>query len=244
MEPVTLYNPPAMRRAVFFIVLALAQIGTVAASAQEEAFRFQVETELKLERRLLTLDLVAYKEARAREQRARDQLAAVVARLDQSLAGDSLALGVLEGLRDELTATREGVRIAGERVDEEVRRLQERLRRIGFLEGELGTREAARDPISGRWRVRIEPPETVGTFELRLAGTVVTGTYQLNGGTSGSLKGTFISGKLRLERLDSSRGFDSVFEGTLAGNALSGTWTANELATGQPTRGQWTASRP
>jgi hypothetical protein len=233
-----------MRRAVFFIVLALAQIGTLAAPAQDEAVRFQIETELRLERKLLSLDLVAYKESRAREQRARDQLAAVVTRLDQALAGDSLALGVLESLRDELAATREGVRIAGERVDEEVRRLQDRLRRIGFLEAELGSRVATRDPVSGRWNVRIEPPGTNGTFELRLAGTVVTGTYQLDGGASGSLKGTLVDGKLRLERVDSRRGFDSVFEGTFAGNAVSGTWTANELAAGEATRGQWTATRP
>lgn len=232
-----------MRRAVFFIVLALAQTGTVGLWAQDEAVRFQVETELKLERKLLGLDLVAYKETRTREQRARDQLAAVVTRLDQALAGDSLALGVLEALRDELAATREGARIAGERVDEEVRRLQDRLRRIGFLEAELGTR-AAPDPLTGRWRVRIEPTGTGGTFELRLAGTVVTGSYQLDNGSSGSLKGTLVDGKLRLERVDSRRGFDSVFEGTLAGNALSGTWTTNELAAGEATHGQWTATRP
>jgi hypothetical protein len=233
-----------MRRAVFFIVLALTQTGTLGLWAQDEAVRFQVETELKLERKLLALDLLAYKESRTREQRARDQLAAVVTRLDQALAGDSLALGVLEALRDELAATREGVRIAGERVDEEVRRLQDRLRRIGFLEAELGARGAARDPLSGRWRVHLEPPGTDGTFELRLAGTVVTGTYQLDNGTSGSLKGTLVDGKLRLERVDAHRGFDSVFEGSLAGNALSGTWTANELAAGEATRGQWTATRP
>jgi hypothetical protein len=232
-----------MPRAVFFIVLALTQIGTFGLWAQDEAVRFQVETELKLERKLLALDLVAYKESRAREQRARDQLAAVVTRLDQALAGDSLALGVLESLRDELAATREGVRIAGERVDEEVRRLQDRLRRIGFLEAELGARGAARDLLSGRWRVRIEPPGTDGTFELRLAGTVVTGTYQLSDGASGSLTGSLVNGKLRLERVDSQHGFDSVFEGSLAGNALSGTWTATELAAGEATRGQWTATR-
>jgi hypothetical protein len=232
-----------MRLAVFFIVLALAQTGTPGSWAQDDPARFQVETELKLERKLLALDLVSYKEARTREQRARDQLAAVVTRLDQALTGDSLALGALESLRDELAATREGVRIAGERVDEELRRLQDRLRRIGFLESELKTRGAERDLLSGRWSVRIEPPGVSGTFELRLSGSAVSGTYQLDGGASGSLRGALVGGKLRLERVDSSRGFDSVFEATLEGNRLSGTWTANELAAGEATRGQWTATR-
>jgi hypothetical protein len=215
-----------------------------AATASQRA---QIDLDLRLERRLLMLDLTAFDEARTRERQARERVDEVSARLDETLGGDSLSLGTLESLREELDAAREAGRTAAGRVDAQIRRLEERLQRIGFLEGELaGGGQAVRrtDPISGRWRVRVQPGDRSGTFELRLAGTVVTGTYQVDGGGSGSLQGTYAGNRLRLERIDVRRGFDSVFEGSLdAAGTLSGSWSANELGVPEPARGGWSAVR-
>src|SRR5436305_10939117 len=212
------------------------------AAAQAAA---QMATDLGLERKLLALDLVSYREARAREQASRDQVTAAAQRLDQVLAGNSLALGTLETLFDDLSRSRAGALVAAERVDWQLQRLQDRLRRISFLEGEAGGRSVRTDTVAGRWQVVIQPQNATGVFELRLDGTVVSGTYQV-GATAGSLRGTFTDNRLRLDRIDAKGGFDSIFLGTYepAAQRITGSWTANELASGQPTRGDWSATRP
>jgi hypothetical protein len=243
------------------LVLALLAALTLLAAAQDTtgprtAASIQIETDLRLERKLLALDLAAYREARTLEQRTRDQVAQVTGRLDQALTGDSMALGTLESVHLELSSSRAASQIAIDRVEWQIQRIEDRLRRIGFLEGEMGgggrpsIAETARDPLSGRWRVVILPQNQTGTFDLTLNGTQVSGSYTLTGGsltgsTTGSLRGTYADNRLRLERIDSRRGSDSAFVGSVdsATGRLSGTWTANDLASGQPARGDWSATR-
>jgi hypothetical protein len=202
-----------------------------------------LQTELRLEQRLLALDLVSYREARERDQRARQAVDEVLSRVDEALAGDAVTLGTLEDLRNDLDAARAVARITEQRLGGELEKIQERLRRIGLLEGDTGAPARAADPISGRWRVTVLPQNVTATFDLRLSGTVVTGSYSVAGGSPGSFRGTYTNGRLRLERIDSRGGFDSVWEGTAAGGRMAGTWMSNELVTGQPTRGDWTAVR-
>jgi hypothetical protein len=210
----------------------------------DAAYRSQVQTQLRLERSLLALDLASYREARDRETGTRARVAEVAGRLDQALGGDAVALGNVEALHDELSAAREAANTAVQRVEERLVRLQDRLRRIGFLEGETGARAQARpDPVTGRWRVTILPQNATGVFNLRLNGAVVTGTYTLDGISSGSFRGTYTGNTLRLERVDERRGFDSTFVGAVGVGQIRGIWLLNELATGGPSRGDWTATR-
>jgi len=154
-----------------------------------------------------------------------------------------VALGTLEALQDDLDVSRAAARIAEERLAAQLSRIQERLRRIGLLDGEAGRPAQLADPITGRWRVTVLPQNVTVTFDLRLNGTVVGGSYQAAAGSAGSFRGTFTGDKLRLERIDPRGGFDSVWEGTVAGGQIAGTWMSNELVTGQPNRGGWTAVR-
>ena len=203
-----------------------------------------VQTVLRVERQLLALDLVSYREAREREQRARQRMSEVLARLDQALASDAVSLGSLESLQDEMAVAREATRTAEDRLDGQLEKIQDRMRRIALLDGGTGTPAAARaDALTGRWRVTVQPQGFTAVYDLRLNGTVVGGSYQVTGGTSGSFRGSLVSGALRLERIDSQAGFDSVWEGTVGNGRIDGTWTTNELVTGQPTRGSWTAVR-
>jgi hypothetical protein len=218
-----------------------------AAAAQEAANLVEsspFQAELRLERRLLTLDLLSYGEARERDQRAQQALAEVLGRLDQALAGDAVTLGTLEALQNDLDASRAAAQITGERLAAQLGRIQDRLRRIGLLDGEAGRPSPLADPVSGRWRVTVTPQNVVLIFDLRLNGTVVSGSYQPTAaGSSGSFRGTLTGDSLRLERIDPHGGFDSVWEGTVAGGQIAGTWMSNQLVTGQPNRGGWTAVR-
>lgn len=205
----------------------------------------QIETDLRLERKLLALDLAAYREARAVETRTGEQLAQVTTRLDQALAGGSVALGTLESLHLELSSARAASQIAADRVEWQLLRLEDRLRRIGFLEGEAGRPVTPTDPISGTWRVTVLPGNLAGTWNLTVSGTLVSGSYKMDAGAAGSFRGTYTDNRLRLERVDAIRGFDSVFQGTVdpATGNLGGSWTAQDLASGQPAQGTWSAAR-
>jgi hypothetical protein len=232
-------------RAVPLLVLLLLPATAAAQDPRtlaEGSTQTALQTELRLEQRLLALDLVSYREARERDQRARQAVDEVLARVDKALAGDAVTLGALEDLRNDLDAARAVARITEQRLGDVLEKIQERLRRIGLLEGETGA-STRTDAISGRWRVTVLPQNATATFDLRLNGTVVTGSYQVAGGSPGSFRGTYTNGRLRLERIDERGGFDSVWEGTAAGGRIAGTWMSNELVTGQPTRGEWTAVR-
>jgi hypothetical protein len=240
-------------RAVPAWTLLLLLLSSLTAGAQEAAAPAQtsssssgaVQTELRLERRLLSLDLVSYNEVRDRERRAMLRVTDVLGRLDQAMASDAMSLGALESLRDELAVAREAAHTAELRLHGQIDKLEERLRRIALLEGDAGGGAAATrsDAVTGRWRVTILPQNLSAIYTFRLNGAVVTGSYQVNGGTSGSFRGSLVNGSLRLERIDSRGGFDSTWEGTVGNNRIDGTWNTNELVTGQPNRGNWTAVR-
>lgn len=235
-----------MLRSIASICLAALAFG-IAAFAQGSAVltgpaaQSPLQAELRVERKLLSLDLVSYSEARERQRRARQGLDEVLGRLDQALKGDSVALGTLESLQTEVDTARAACRITEDRLSAQIEKLQERLRRIGLLEGEAGGHQA--DVLTGRWRVTILPQNLTAVFDLHLNGTVVSGSYQVAGSTAGSFRGTLANGQLRLERIDANGGFDSLWEGTVASGRIAGTWKSNELVTGGPTHGDWTAVR-
>jgi len=122
--------------------------------------------------------------------------------------------------------------------------------RLGTLEEELarleGSEVTEEDPLSGRWRVVMEPGGQKGEMALELNGTLLQGTYFLDGGWFGSLRGTFVAGKVRLERVDSQLGFMAVYYGSLKRgrpSRLEGTWEGTHLSAGIPSGGTWVAER-
>jgi len=130
-----------------------------------------------------------------------------------------------------------------------VEQLRARMRRIVLLDEQI---EALRDrgaeqagPLSGSWTLVLLPAEQRGTAELRQSGTLVSGTYQLAGGWSGSLQGTLVNRKVHLVRIDSRLGRSMEFEGVLSadGRQIRGTWRSYELADGAGSSGQWSARR-
>jgi hypothetical protein len=243
-------RPAAWLLVCLLLILLAAALATGQTPAQEtattrNAASAQIETDLRLERKLLSLDLAAYREARALEMRTRDQLTTVTGRLDQALAASTVALGTLEGVHMELSSARAASQIAADRVEWQIQRLEDRLRRIGFLEGEAGRPGTPTDPVSGTWQVTVRPQNQSGTWNLTLNGTLVSGTYRMTGGAAGSFRGTYTDNRLRLERIDATRGFDTVFLGSVdpVTGRMSGSWTAQDLASGQPAQGDWSAVR-
>jgi len=122
--------------------------------------------------------------------------------------------------------------------------------RISGLVEELKNLEARggehEDPISGRWKVIVDPGGLKGELELHLNGTLVDGIYHLEGGWFGSLRGTLVAGRVRLERVDSKLGLAAVYYGKLTNDdppRLQGTWDGTHLTSGQPSAGTWVAEK-
>ena len=115
---------------------------------------------------------------------------------------------------------------------------------IGNLESAAGPES---DPITGTWHVFLEPGGQEGQFYLELQGTLVQGTYRLNGEWAGSLRGTLVARKIRLERIDEQIGFAAILYGQLSiddgESRLQGRWEATQLASGLPSAGSWVAVR-
>lgn len=110
-----------------------------------------------------------------------------------------------------------------------------------------GTTDQQRDLISGVWDVVLDPGGQRGRMELMLDGTLIQGTYQLDGGWSGSLRGTLVGGRVRLERIDAEMGFVAILYGAVrsagADVRLEGKWESTQLAAGMPSAGGWVAER-
>jgi hypothetical protein len=100
--------------------------------------------------------------------------------------------------------------------------------------------------LDGPWDITVQPGLT-GKIFLVQQGTLVSGTYELSGGWTGSLRGTLVANKVRLERIDSQLGFAAIFYGELnvgaEPNVIRGRWEATQLATGMPSAGGWRAIR-
>lgn len=126
-----------------------------------------------------------------------------------------------------------------------VDRILERRRSIALLDAELRGkgRGAAVDLLTGRWNVTLEPGEQRGVFRLALDGSLVSGDYTLEGGLSGSLRGTLVGDRLRIERVDSQLGFVAIFHGRLSrdGSTLAGTWESTTFGVGAAGAGRWRA---
>jgi hypothetical protein len=130
-----------------------------------------------------------------------------------------------------------------------VERIRDRLRRIALLEErfaslQVKTEESA-GPLTGRWDVVLMPLGQRGIFTLSQTGALVSGTYVLDGGWTGSLQGTLVSRKVYLQRVDSKLGRSADYEGYLAaeGDRIRGTWSNYDVSAPGGSTGQWSAVR-
>jgi hypothetical protein len=235
-----------MRRVALTVVCVAVVASVAGAQSPSQGLRQQ----LRIQEEILRGNMLELEDERARLQeawvRVERGIADMVAAQEQGESLDSLKL------RDE------DLRIAESELMMQLFTVQ-RLRRrvldgtnlIAVTEAEVRRLDGAvgseGDPLSGTWSVVMEPGGQEGLMFLRLDGTLVQGTYRLSGNFSGSLRGSLVSDKLRLERVDSQLGFVATLYGKLTGDGdagrLEGSWEATELAVGMPSGGSWLAER-
>lgn len=233
-----------MRRLSRGLVFAVAAaVGTLLADTMSDVLK----ADLARERRRLAADTSSLAEVTRRLETAVNDLStASRAVADFAARSDSSPEEILR--REEAVALAEGeVRTLLDRRRLVVERILERRRNIALLDAELRGKSrpaAAQDLLSGRWNVTMDPGEQRGVFRMALDGTIVSGDYTLEGGFFGSLRGTLVGDRLRIERVDSQLGFVGIFYGRLArdGSSIAGTWESTTFGAGAAGAGRWRAA--
>ena len=222
---------------------AVALLSGEAALADSAADAARVE--LARERRRLSSDVARLAEASRRLEVSLSKLAEASREVSETGGRPEVGAEELVRREDALASVEQQVKALLERRRLLADRLIERRRTIAFLESEVSGRGRAVDLLSGRFTVVVDPGEQRGVFRLSLAGTIVSGEYTLEGGYSGSFRGTLIGDRLRLERVDSTLGFSTIYYGRLTGDgsSIAGTWESTTFGLGAPGSGRWRAVR-
>jgi hypothetical protein len=230
-----------VKRTVAAWLLVLAGAGALRGDAATDAAR----AELARERRRVASEASRLSEVSRRLEAALQDLAEATRAVADGGSRSDVGTDELVRREEAVAAVEQEVKTLFERRRLLADRLVERRRSIALLEAEIGGKTRVPDVVSGRWTVLVDPGEQKGVFRMNLDGTLVSGEYTLEGGYSGSLRGTLVNDRLRLERVDSRLGFSAVYFGRLNrdGGTIAGTWEATTFGTGSPGSGRWRAVR-
>jgi hypothetical protein len=209
-----------------------------------------IAAELKVEGTLLEEDLQRHAELSRSRAFALSRLAEIYDGLDAALRSSASDAGerIEMLMRDVEVAESDRTKLLT-RERSLVDRIQQHRRRIALLEEELreleGRRQEEAGELSGSWEIVLMPSGQRGTFQLSQTGTLVTGTYRLEGGWNGSVQGTLVKRKVYLVRIDSQLGKSMELEGTLSGDGkqIRGIWQRHELADAEGGSGEWSAKK-
>jgi len=230
-----------MRRLALGLVLLLVG-GSLLADAVSDVLR----SDLARERRRLATDVTALADLTRRLEAAVNDLAAATRSAADNVGKSDASLEDIQRREDAVSAAEGDVRTLLDRRRLVAERIVERRRNVALLAEELRSKArpaAAADLLSGKWNVTMDPGEQRGVFHLALDNTIVSGDYTLEGGFSGSLRGTLVGDRLRMERVDSQLGFIGIFYGRLArdGSSVAGTWESTTFGVGAAGQGKWRA---
>jgi hypothetical protein len=239
------------RISILLALMVLAACSTVwAQDSPVPPVGLSLAAELEVHKKLLEEDLERFEALKAQRGELAIRLAELYESLDAAVEDDSAAslqqvellverVGLAEAEREELLS-RQGMLIDG---------IRERRRAVALLEEELdslqGRQRRRGGMLDGMWDVILMPAGQEGSFMLSLSGTVISGTYQLDGGWTGSLQGTLVNRKVYMVRIDSKKGRMMELEGFVADDdkRIRGTWLSYELAGGDGATGQWSAEK-
>ena len=217
-----------------------AQAGAVAA----------LKASLEVERDILRGQQQQYRDAAADRESADRKVQQLLSELDAIVEAMGPAFSEAAQAKEREIAESENRRLAAiDRCRSLLGRIEEIQDRVAGLERKIAVmRESLpriSETLSGSWKIILLPTNGRGVIALKQTGTIVQGQYQLDGGWKGSLQGTFIDGKVYLQRIDSKLGRNAEFEGFLAqdGTSIRGTWRSYGLADGAVSMGSWTATR-
>lgn len=195
-----------------------------------------------VEKRLLESKLREFQQAHEADLAASRAATEAVQALRSALGDLSVPVQRLRQLESQLAVARG---VADRRAAEATRLrhdIYDRMERLSELEAEL---DSGGVEEWGTYSLYFGPDEGAGTLTLRSESGRIEGTYRMETGRRGTVRGSLQGRRLQLERYDSQRGRDRTLEAVVEGNrnSIRGTWVATELASGEQTSGVWQALR-
>jgi len=249
-------RPPAARPAAAFppalpalLALCLSLAGGAGFAQEPDETREEgLRLALELEATLLAEDMEEHEGLARRRAQLEDRVVRIQTAMLEALRDEQRPADEIRGHLHDLEIAEGDRGAAVEQQRHLVQRILERRRKLELLAERLaavdGTPRRA-GVLTGTWTLTMLPSDQKGTFYLRQAGTLVSGTYVLDGGFSGSIEGTLIDRKVFLERIDSKLGRMMEFEGVLSADRkmIRGSWLNRELAGAESASGHWSAVR-
>ena len=231
----------------FAVLLAAFAAVAPAAPASAQSDDAVLRRAFDFEQRLLRQQLTDYSRARQQEITAEarlDEVALQVSQQVQRTNPSAVALARLRAGFDEAVATAAAAAERSRRLRDSIDARVQALALLSSLQA-AARPAAVADVLTGAWQVTIAPNDLGGSFELRQDGTALSGTFRLDDGRSGSLRGSFIDHRVLIERIDSRIGFDAIFEAYVSvhDGRMAGFWQPTDLATGGTGGGGWAAAK-
>lgn len=235
-----------------FLIFAGSSVCSAEALSQEtaEATVAALAAGIEVEREVLKAQQELYRRAAADRDAATRRLQDLIVEFDSLVQSSEPGPPEQVAAKDREVSEAERQRSGAIERGREVRgRIQEIQERIAGLEKKVASLKESlpktRETLTGSWQITYLPGANRGTLVLRQTGTIVQGQYQLDGGWKGSLQGTFVDGKVYLQRIDSKLGRSGELQGYLSfdGKSIRGTWQNYNLTDGGASAGSWTASR-
>jgi hypothetical protein len=233
------------RRPATVLTWLLVGLAVATGPAASQVTLEHARSEIRLTELLLRSAVGRHTTLAQEESAARQEVAASADQLAAGLASTPVAqLRDLEQAHAEARARLEVLETAAREVRGEIYGLRSRL---DLLRSELARRSNPTDlpdPLTGAWLLTLEPQGIRGLMDLELDATLVSGTVGLGDGTFGSIRGTFVRGEIRLERVSAEGGLDLVFEGRYdpVSRTLAGNWRPTVHGRGEPAGGEFVAT--
>lgn len=230
---------------VSFVLAGLALAAGPALAQTTQVTLEHARSEARVTELLLRSAISRHTTLAQEEGAARQEVATAAEQLASGLASAPVSqLRSLERAHAESRARLEALETSSREVRNEIYRLRDRL---DVLRSELARRSNPTDlpdPLTGAWLLTLEPQDVRGLMDLELDGTLVRGTVGLSDGTFGSVRGTFVRGEIRLERVSADGGLDLVFEGRYdpVSRTLAGNWRPTVHGRGEPAGGEFVAT--
>jgi len=207
-----------------------------------------VRINVRVEQTLLAGEMEAYAKLYAAWSQEFGRYKTLHDRLYTVIQGETLDREELENTTAQLQVEWSYLNALQARLTDLSTQISRRMDRIAALKVEQDLargEEATEEPLTGKWEVILNPGDQEGVFRLKQSTTLISGDYTLTGGWTGSLKGTLVGDRVRLERIDSEKGFIAVYYGRLKKEeeTISGTWEATMFTTGGPMTGTWSAKK-
>jgi hypothetical protein len=191
-----------------------------------------LELSFALETKLFESAFQRYVTARDEEKKALSVLVDLAEKTDLAIVAQNLDDQGSWAVEEKLVSARSEFLSASIRAADHRRTIYrhvERLTELGMVIGQHRDRSLVKtEQLDGRWRIDLTPSNEFGLMDLHLDGTMVTGTFRLSSGAQGSIRGTYVNHRLRLERVDTQMGYDMTLTGVhdLETGEIGGIWNA------------------